>query len=111
MQSAQAFGAIVTAPQALAIDSKNRLVHARGFGGVGPQRSQPSNKAGLKGTRLEQRQDSPKHIFSGNAVRQGENLQEKLFFGKRPRGNGGRTSGSGQDRHHGDDNDTDKWML
>ena len=101
----------MAAPGGLAIDRKDRPVHAGRFGRVGTQRLQPIHKAPLKRIWFQERQHTPKNVFARNAVRQIQHLQEKFCFELGPFSNRRWTTGTRQHRHHRDDDDADKRVF
>src|SRR6267142_4857665 len=111
MKSPQTIFAIMAAPGRLAVHRQNGLLHLRRFGRLITQRFKPAHKAALKRVRLEQRQDPSKNVFAWNAVWQLQHLHEKLRFELGPLRNRGRSTRSGQHRHHCYDDNADQRML
>src|SRR5262249_5374183 len=111
MQGAQAVLAVVAPPGRLAIDREDRLLHAGGRHGLGAERLQPVGEAGPEGIRPQAHQDPAEDILARDALGQVECGDEEFLLEGGPSGDGRRPAGTGQDRHHGDDDDTDQGML
>lgn len=91
MQRSQPAGPVVAASQRLAVNRQNRLFDTGGYRRLFTQGCQPTDEAGLKTSRVEDRQNSPNDILPRNAVGQLQQRQSQASFQQSPLGNRGWT--------------------
>src|SRR5262249_48891989 len=69
------------------------------------------DEAGPEGLRPQGQEDAAEDILARDPLGQVEGRDEELLLEGGPPGDGGRPAGTGQDGHHGDDDDTDQRLL